>query len=79
MRKAEVKVGRVYAAKVSNRMVPVRLDSESPYGGWNGTNLATDRKVRIKTAARLRFEAVPNPAHEGRWMPKSNLPKEDQD
>ena len=53
MRKADVKLGRTYFAKVSDRRVVVRLDSECIYGGWNATNLATGRTVRIRTAARL--------------------------
>ena len=54
MRKASVKVGGVYAAKVSNTVVPVRLDEESPRGGWNGTNMKTGKNIRIKSAQRLR-------------------------
>jgi hypothetical protein len=34
----------------------VRLDSESQYGGWIGTNLKTGKQVRIKSAQRLRAE-----------------------
>jgi hypothetical protein len=56
MRKAEVRVGGVYAAKVSDRIVRVHLDHERPGGGWVGTNLDTGRQVRIRTAARLRGE-----------------------
>lgn len=70
MHKAEVQLGRVYAAKVSDRIAPVRLDRVNPYGGWDATNLRTDRLVRIKSAAKLRFEVVPNPAHAGRWIRK---------
>jgi len=55
MRKKDVVVGNVYMMKVSNRIVPVRLDSEATYGGgWHGTNLNTNRKVRIRTAGKLR-------------------------
>lgn len=54
MRKNEVQIGAVYAAKVSGRIVPVRIDRPSPYGGWEGTNLQTGRTIRIRTAARLR-------------------------
>ena len=35
-------------------IVSVRIDRESPYGGWDATNLATGRTVRVRTAARLR-------------------------
>ena len=56
MKKAEVKIGATYQAKVSDKMTEVRIDSESPHGGWNATNLKTNKPVRIKSAQRLRFE-----------------------
>lgn len=54
MKKTDVEIGGRYHAKVSGKIVVVRIDRESPYGGWDATNLATERQVRIKTAARLR-------------------------
>lgn len=54
MKKAEVEVGGVYEAKVSDRLAPVRLLSESPHGGWVAKNLATGRVVRVRSAQRLR-------------------------
>ncbi len=54
MKKADVKVGATYRAKVSSNVVEVRIDAESPHGGWDGTNLATGKKIRIKAAQRLR-------------------------
>jgi hypothetical protein len=54
MKKSEVKLGGVYTAKVTNKLVQVRIDAESRYGGWDGTNLATGKKVRIKSPAKLR-------------------------
>ena len=54
MKKSEVKVGGTYAAKVSGKVVQVRIDAENPHGGWGATNLATQKKVRIKSAQRLR-------------------------
>jgi hypothetical protein len=56
MKKSEVKIGKVYAAKVSDKLVSVRIDAENPHGGWDATNLATGKKVRIKSAQRLRGE-----------------------
>lgn len=53
MKKSEVKIGSVYRAKVSRRRVEVRIDYELPRVGWNATNLATGRTVRIKGAGRL--------------------------
>ncbi|MBU4270794.1 MAG: winged helix-turn-helix domain-containing protein [Planctomycetes bacterium] len=57
MTKSEVKIGGVYTAKVTNKLVQVRIDAESRYGGWDATNLATNKKVRIKSAQRLRAAA----------------------
>ncbi len=57
MKKSEVKVGHVYVAKVSDRLVPVRIDSAHSRQGWNATNTKTGRRVHIKSAQRLRCEA----------------------
>lgn len=54
MKKNEVKVGESYVVKVSGKLVPVRIESECPHGGWYGINETTGRQVRIRTAARLR-------------------------
>lgn len=54
MKKDEVYVGGTYLAKVTDKVVPVRLDAENRHGGWDATNLATGKKVRIKSAQRLR-------------------------
>jgi len=58
MKKADVEIGGTYVAKVSGNLVAVRIDRESPYGGWDAANLATGRSVRIRTAARLRRRAA---------------------
>lgn len=54
MKKNGIQLGKVYACKVTNSVVPVRLDRENPHGGWDGTNLKTNKQVRVKTAQRLR-------------------------
>ena len=56
MKKAEIKIGSVYAVKVSNKLSPVKITGVSIYGGWDATNLDTQRAVRVRTAGRLRFE-----------------------
>jgi hypothetical protein len=56
MKRAEVKAGGVYVAKISDRLVQVKLNRESDYGGWDATNLKTGRVVRIRSAAKLRQE-----------------------
>ena len=59
MKKSEVQIGKTYTAKVSGFVVPVRIVSESPHGGWVGINILTHREVRIRTSARLRREIDP--------------------
>ena len=59
MKKADVIIGQRYAAKVSGKIAHVRIVRESPYGGWDAINVATGRQVRIKTAARLRYNVAP--------------------
>jgi len=57
VKKDEVKIGETYTAKVSDKVVPVRIDKERPAsggGGWDATNLVTNKPVRIKSAQRLR-------------------------
>jgi HB1, ASXL, restriction endonuclease HTH domain len=54
MKQADVKVGGTYSAKVSDKVVAVRIDAENPAGGWDATNLATTKKIHIKSAQRLR-------------------------
>jgi hypothetical protein len=58
MKNSEVQIGKTYIVKVSGKLAKVRLESVSPYGGWSGRNLETKREVRIRTAAKLRREAV---------------------
>jgi hypothetical protein len=57
MKKNEIQIGGTYLAKVTDKVVSVRLDAENPHGGWDATNLATGKKVRIKSAQRLRGPA----------------------
>lgn len=59
MQKQNVHVGTTYVVKVSGTLARVRLTREHPRGGWYGTNLATGREIRIRTAARLRSEVKP--------------------
>ena len=54
IRKKDVEIGAVYVAKVSGNLTHVRITGYSLYGGWVGTNLNTNKDVRIRTAARLR-------------------------
>jgi hypothetical protein len=54
MKKSEIEIGNEYRAKVSGKVVNVRITGNLYFGGWIATNLQTGREVRIKTAARLR-------------------------
>jgi len=56
MKKNEVKIGGVYTAKVSDKVVPVRVDAVKGTG-WSATNLATGKTIYIKSAQRLRGPA----------------------
>lgn len=58
MKQKDVKIGSYYLAKVSERVVIVRIERESPYGGWDALNTETRRMVRIKTAGRLRAQVA---------------------
>ena len=68
MKKDTVKLGVAYAAKVSGKVVPVRLDKLNPHGGWDGVNTVTNRKVRIKSPQRLRAVAGQRPAKRKKMM-----------
>ena len=57
MKKADVEIGGEYYAKVTNKKVVVRIDAENASGGWDATNLSTNKKIRIKTASRLQGPA----------------------
>ena len=57
MKKAEVKIGGKYYANVTGKKVEIQIDSEKPSGGWNATNLATGKKIHVKSAQRLHGEA----------------------
>ena len=72
MKKNEVKIGHVYTAKVTNKVVQVRIDAESRYGGWDATNLATGKKVRIQSAQRLRAAVGGDGAPTGGKKAKGN-------
>ena len=54
MKKRDIEIGKTYLAKVSGNLAPVRITSESAYGGWNAVNSTTGREVRIRGAGRLR-------------------------
>ena len=56
MKKAEVTIGGKYYANVSGNRVEIQIDAEKATGGWSATNLATGKKIHIKSAQRLQGE-----------------------
>jgi len=74
MKQADVKLGGVYAAKVSGKVVPVSIDAENPRGGWDGTNQVTGKQARIKSARRLRYAMVKK---NGKWRRMATGGEED--
>jgi hypothetical protein len=54
MLKTDIQIGQQYIAKISGKLVPVQILSESQYGGWNARNTVSGREVRIRSAAKLR-------------------------
>ena len=80
MKKNEVQVGGVYTAKVTNRLVQVRIFAESRYGGWDATNLQTGKTVRIQSPQRLRSAVLGQTvAKNGRHHPYSHTPQLEPD
>jgi hypothetical protein len=61
MHAKDVKIGGRYKAKVSNVATTIQIVSKSPSGGWVAENEATGRRIRVKTAQRLR-SVVTEPA-----------------
>lgn len=59
MKGNHVRVGGTYTAKVSGRVVQVKIVGANLRGGWDAVNLATGRPVRIRGAQRLREEVQP--------------------
>lgn len=57
MKKDDVEIGGTYMAKVSDKVVAVRIDAANSRGGWDATNLSTNKQIRIKSAQRLRGPA----------------------
>jgi hypothetical protein len=78
MQKNDVKLGGVYLAKVTNKLVQVRIEAESRYGGWDALNLATNKKVRIKSAQRLRAAVGDDSAKKGKGVKKAKDAAEPQ-
>lgn len=73
MKKEDIKIGNTYSAKITDKVVPIRIDAEHDSGGWIATNLKTNRQVRIKSAQKLRGEVKTNPAAAKSRQPMKKL------
>jgi len=58
MKKDQVKIGGRYQALVSGRLVTVVVVAAHPRGGYDVENLRTGRRLRFRSAARLRTEVA---------------------
>ena len=78
MKKNEVKIGGLYHAKVSDKLVTVRIDSANTHGGWNATNTRTGKRILIKSAQRLRGAAKSAAKAEASEAPKAAVAKDEK-
>lgn len=71
IKKKDVKIGGYYLIRhTSSRpglLNVIRIEGESAYGGWNATNLKTNRLIRIRGNTKLRGEVILNPE----WTPEA--------
>jgi len=68
MKKNDVKIGGVYTAKVTEKVVPVRIDAVKGTG-WSATNLATGKTIYITSV----FFASPRYSLRSRWATSPRL------
>jgi hypothetical protein len=54
MKAKDVQIGQVYTIKVAANITGVRITGENRYGGWDGSNIRTNKPIRIRTASRIR-------------------------
>ena len=80
MKKAEIKAGGIYVAKVSGKLTSVRVDAinESSFSSrtiYAVMNLKTGRKITFRSAMRFRAPAtIGSPASVGCVDPQSGTP-----
>src|SRR4051794_35003298 len=61
MKKEAIEIGATYLAKVGRRSMEVRIERElARGGGWEATSLASNKKIRIKSA-----QAISRPVVQG--------------
>jgi len=54
VRKKDVQIGGIYRARVLGKCTVVKILAEYASGGWVARNLASGRKIMIRTAGRLK-------------------------
>lgn len=54
MKREEVELGAGYLATVNGIQCAVRVEEESPFGGWIALNLTNRKRIWIRSAARLK-------------------------
>ena len=59
MKQAEVVINGLYWAKVSDKLVKVRILRRLTIGGWSAENQSTKREIHIRSAQRLRERCEP--------------------
>ena len=76
VKKIDVRVGEHYTIKVGGMLTIVRIDAEATFasGGWFGINLRTGKRIRIRTARRLRSALTPLDVEN--YMRERNKPAE---
>jgi len=71
MKAKDIQIGKNYAVKVSGKLASVGIIRAHFNGGWIGVNNQTGREIRIRSAARLRYQC---PASDpNRYFPKDKL------
>jgi hypothetical protein len=65
VRKKDIKIGHYYAIRHSNErsLTVVQVTGENIYGGYDALKLKTKRTIRIKSAAKMRYEVFLNPKY----------------
>jgi hypothetical protein len=65
MKQSEIQIGRIYAAKVSGSLAPIRIIGTFGWrsgrvhrDGFVGVNLRTGRTLRFRSAQRFRAEVT---------------------
>ena len=64
MKAVDVKKDGLYSAKITKRVVTVKITGKHKSGGWHALNTVTGKKIHIKTAERL-IEPVIQKNYEG--------------